>query len=69
METEEYYGETYPEPPEVEQRTLKVDCYFTTYVTVFGDNEENWETQLDEMDKYDFLEEADKIYIDNWKEI
>lgn len=68
-DTVEYYGGTYPDKPEEKQTTLKVECYFTTYITVYGDDRDNWEEQIDSLDKYDLLEEADKINIDSWEEI
>lgn len=57
----------YPEPKEETVQTLKVKCYFTTYVTVYGDDYENYEEQIKNMDKYDLVEETDKIEIDDWE--
>lgn len=68
MDTKEYYGGTYPEPKEESMTTLKVECYFTTYVTVYGEDREDWERQLDEMQYDELLEECDKINIDSWEE-
>ncbi len=59
----------YPEPKEEKEHTLKVECSFTTYVTVYGDNRENWDTQIKEISKYDLLEEADIINIEDYEKI
>lgn len=52
-----------------QKTTLKVECYFTTYVTVDGDDRDNWEEQLDEKNISELIEECDKIIIDNWEEV
>lgn len=58
----------YPEPKEKKETTLKVECYFTTYVRVAGEDREDWERQIDEMTQSELLKECDKINIDNWEE-
>ena len=64
------------EPKEEKTRTIKVDCHFTTYVTVYLKNykdreeeNEDIEKQLDEMSFNELEEECDKIEIDNWEEV
>ena len=64
------------EPKEQETRTIKVDCHFTTYVTVYLKNYkdreeeiEDIETQLDNMGSSELMEECYKIEIDNWEEV
>lgn len=64
----------YPEPEErTITRTIKVECSFTTYVTVEVDPRQSGEEQFDDieaqinkMDRYDLLEEADKIRIEDF---
>lgn len=68
METRGLGAGSYPEPKEQITRTLEVKCYFTTYVTVYGDNKEDYERQLKELTSNDLLEECDKIQIDSWEE-
>ena len=60
----------YPERNINEGTTLKLNCYFTTYVRVTGDDKDDWERQIDEflIDKYEAIEEADKINLDDWEE-
>lgn len=64
------------EPKEEKTRTIKVDCHFTTYVTVYlkdyqdrEEENEDIEKQLDEMSFNELEEECDRIEIDNWEEV
>lgn len=66
----------YPEPKGDNYKTLKVECYFTTYVQVevgkYKDPDDEWEDierQLDALTTQDLVEETDKINIDSWEEI
>lgn len=58
----------YPEPKEEKETRIKVECYFTTYVTVYGKDRDNWENQINDMTNRDLLEECEEIKIDNWEE-
>ena len=70
METKEYYGGTYPEPPETEEKTVKIICSFESYITVPSnlDYEEIIE-YADNFSKDELIEEADKINIEDIEEI
>ena len=75
METEEYYGGTYPEPDDDNHITLKVSCSFTTYIRVevgkYKDPDEEFEDierQVYQTSKDELLEECDKIEIEDWEE-
>lgn len=64
------------EPNEPKTRTIKVDCHFTGYVTVYLKNYkdkeeeiEDIENQLNEMSFSELTEETDKVEIDAWEEI
>jgi len=58
----------YPEPKEEKETTLKVNCYFTTTVEVYGEDRENWERQLNDMTKNDLIFNCEKIEIEDWEE-
>lgn len=64
------------EPKETNTRTIKVDCHFTGYVTVYLKNYkdkeeeiEDIENQLNEMSFSELTDETDTIEIDSWEEI
>lgn len=62
----------YPEPNEEITHTMKVDCHFTTYITVYGDDEEDWERQVYDFvkeEKYDLLDNVDCVEIDEYQKI
>ena len=65
----------YPEPKGENYKTIKVQCSFTTYIQVeigkYKDPDDEFndiERQIYQTDKYELLEEADKVEIEDWEE-
>lgn len=57
---------SYPEAPEVEEKTVKLQCSFITYIRV----PEEWDYEkikdyADDLDTFDLLEEADSIEVED----
>lgn len=69
METRGLGAGSYPDAPvEKEFKTVRLECYFTTYVSVPEDLEDNDDviSYINEYyDENDLIEEADKINIEN----
>lgn len=77
IDTTEYYGGTYPEPPEekeeVKERTIKVKVEFTTYVRIKSTSDDNEiEEELNKLTKYELTEDmevVDSVDITSWEEV
>lgn len=69
FDTVELGAGSYPEQSlEKEFKTVRLECYFTTYVSIPEDLEDNDDiiNYINEMyNNYDLIEEADKISIDS----
>ena len=59
----------YPTPNEESEHTMKVECTFTTFVTVYGDDPESWEQQLKEMKQDDLLYDAENVEIQDYEKV
>ena len=71
METKEYYGGTYPEPPEPEfdETTIKVVLTLETYITIQNKvNQENVEQEVKEAFRNHYLfDEACNIEVEDYE--
>ena len=66
METIGLGAGSYPDAPqEKEVKTVKVECSFITYVSIPEDCEDKEQYIKENCDKYDLLEEADTINVEN----
>ena len=69
METKEYYGGTYPEPPEQKEFIVTFNIYGKASATIFADNYEDAE-RIAKENKFDIKElEIDEIEIEEVDEI
>lgn len=66
-----------PKYDEYEEKTIKIECSFTSYVTIHLKKEyenederyEDIEQNLKELKDFELIEECDNIEIEDWKEI
>ena len=69
METREYYGGTYPSPPEQKEFVVTFNIYAKASTTIFADNYEDAE-RIARENKFDIKElEIDEIEIEEVDEI
>ena len=59
----------YPEPTEPKEHTLKLKMYVETVVTVYGDDEENWKEQINEMKESEIFEYINDYELEEYEKI
>lgn len=59
----------YPEPKEEKEHSLKLKLYVETVVTVYGDDEENWKEQINDMAERDVFEYINEYELEEYEKI
>lgn len=59
----------YPEPKEEKEHSFKLKLYVETVVTVYGDDEESWEDQINEMKESEIFEYINEYEIEEKEKI
>ena len=59
----------YPEPADPKQHTIRLKMYVESIVTVYGDDEENWREQINDLTESEKLETIDEIEIEEYERV
>lgn len=59
----------YPEPKEQKEHTIRLKMYVESIVTVYGDDEESWREQINDLTESEKLETIDELEIEEYEKI
>ena len=60
---------SYPEPSDPKEHTIRLKLYVESIVTVYGDDEERWYEQINDLSEREKLETIDELEIEEYERI